>query len=225
VTEVCILYCDLRFSYCTVTEVFILHRDWGFHTVLLLWFSYCTVTEVFILYRDWGFHTVLWLRFSYCTVTVVLILYCDWGFHTVLWQRFSYCTVTVVFILYRDWGFHTVLWLRFSYCNVTEVFILYCDWGFYTVLWLRFFLTWLRFFSYPDWGFSVLFPQLQGKCQGKIRKDGARTALFHISLYLCCSDVIICVVLLLFVLFNVLFVCKCVLPPGDNPIAVNKYIA
>jgi len=29
---------------------------------------------------------------------------------------------------------------------------------------------------------------------------------------------------LLFVLFYVLFVCKCVLPPGDNPIAVNKYI-
>jgi hypothetical protein len=26
------------------------------------------------------------------------------------------------------------------------------------------------------------------------------------------------------VLFCVLFVCKCVLPPGDNPIAVNKYI-
>jgi len=29
---------------------------------------------------------------------------------------------------------------------------------------------------------------------------------------------------LLFVLFYVLFVCKCVLPPGNNPIAVNKYI-
>jgi hypothetical protein len=29
---------------------------------------------------------------------------------------------------------------------------------------------------------------------------------------------------LLFVLFSVLFVCKCVLPPGDNQIAVNKYI-
>jgi len=27
------------------------------------------------------------------------------------------------------------------------------------------------------------------------------------------------------VLFYVLFVCKCVLPPGDNPIAVNKYIS
>jgi hypothetical protein len=36
--------------------------------------------------------------------------------------------------------------------------------------------------------------------------------------------VVICVVNLLFVLFCVLFVCKCLLPPGDNPIAVNKYI-
>jgi len=25
-------------------------------------------------------------------------------------------------------------------------------------------------------------------------------------------------------LFYILFVCKCVLPPGDNPVAVNKYI-
>jgi len=36
--------------------------------------------------------------------------------------------------------------------------------------------------------------------------------------------VIICVVWLLFVLFYVLFVYKCVLPPGANPTAVNKYI-
>jgi len=36
--------------------------------------------------------------------------------------------------------------------------------------------------------------------------------------------VVICVVRLLFVLFYILFVCKCVLPPGDNPAAVNKYI-
>jgi hypothetical protein len=36
--------------------------------------------------------------------------------------------------------------------------------------------------------------------------------------------VVICVVLLLFVLFYVLFVCKCVLPLGDNQTAVNKYI-
>jgi hypothetical protein len=35
--------------------------------------------------------------------------------------------------------------------------------------------------------------------------------------------VFICVVRLLFVLLCALIVCKCVLPPGDNPIAVNKY--
>jgi len=35
---------------------------------------------------------------------------------------------------------------------------------------------------------------------------------------------VICVVRLFFVLFYVLFVCKCALPPGDNPTAVNKYI-
>ena len=36
--------------------------------------------------------------------------------------------------------------------------------------------------------------------------------------------VVTCVVRLLFVLFYVLFACKCVLPPGGNPIAVTKYI-
>ena len=35
---------------------------------------------------------------------------------------------------------------------------------------------------------------------------------------------VVCIVRLLFVLFCVLFVCKCVLPPADNTIAVNKYI-
>ena len=35
--------------------------------------------------------------------------------------------------------------------------------------------------------------------------------------------VVICVVRLVFV-FYILFVCKCVLPPGDNQIVVNKYI-
>jgi hypothetical protein len=65
---------------------------------------------------------------------------------------------------------------------------------------------------HTDCGFSVLFSQLQGKCQGKNsqRRGTARTLP-------------ILVVRLLFVLFCVLFVCKCVLPPGDNPIAVNKY--
>jgi hypothetical protein len=72
---------------------------------------------------------------------------------------------------------------------------------------------------------TVVFPCFFLSCKEnarvKTRKDGARPALFHIlllGLY-----IIIRVVRLLFVLFCVLFVCKCVLPPGDNPIAVNKY--
>ena len=49
--------------------------------------------------------------------------------------------------------------------------------------------------------------------------------LYYHSKFLCCSQnccVVLCIIC--FVLFYVLFVCKCLLPPGDNPIAVNKYI-
>jgi hypothetical protein len=60
----------------------------------------------------------------------------------------------------------------------------------------------LAFSDYPDWDFSVLFPQLWRKCQGIPRKDGARSALFLInepccSMYflcrLCCSMYCLCV--------------------------------
>ena len=73
-------------------------------------------------------------------------------------------------------------------------------------------------------GFSVLFPQLLGKCQGKTCKDGARPALFLVVVlfyvFLCCSmyclfcDVpcIVCV-----------YMCTEQMPPGGYPIAV-KYI-
>ena len=57
--------------------------------------------------------------------------------------------------------------------------------------------------GYPDWGFSVLFPRLWGKCQGITSQDGARPALFQN----CC--VALCIVC--FVSFYTLFVCKCVL--------------
>jgi len=68
----------------------------------------------------------------------------------------------------------------------------------------------------------VLFPQLQGKCQGKTHKDGARPVLFLIFVlfyvFLCCS-MYFCFVLCIFVLFYVWFVlcrslycvCICVL--------------
>jgi hypothetical protein len=61
----------------------------------------------------------------------------------------------------------------------------------------------LALFGYPDSGFSVLFPRLWSKCQGKTRKDGARPALFQ---KFC---VVLCIVC--FVSFCVLFVSKCVL--------------
>ena len=47
-------------------------------------------------------------------------------------------------------------------------------------------------------------------------EDGTRPALFQN----CC--VVLCIVC--FISFYILFVCKCVLTSGDNPIAVNKYI-
>jgi hypothetical protein len=97
-------------------------------------------------------------------------------------------------------------------------FLLYLECNMYTIL-ICIYLTEvflnLTGFSYPDWCFYVFFPKLYVKCQEKTRKEGARPALFHISSYLCFSFV--------FVLFYVLFVCKCVLPLGDNAIAVNKY--
>jgi hypothetical protein len=61
----------------------------------------------------------------------------------------------------------------------------------------------LALFGFPDWGFSVGFPQLCGKCQGKTRRDGARPALFQTFCVVLC---IVC-----FVSFCVLFMCKCVL--------------
>jgi hypothetical protein len=41
---------------------------------------------------------------------------------------------------------------------------------------------------------------------------------------LLCYFFVIRAVLLLIVMLYVLFMCKCVLPPGVNPIAVDKYI-
>jgi hypothetical protein len=68
----------------------------------------------------------------------------------------------------------------------------------------------------------VLLPQLYGKCQGIIiiRLGTANTLpnLLFVFFF------VIRVVLLLIVMFYVLFMCKCVLPPGVNPTAVDKYI-
>ena len=59
---------------------------------------------------------------------------------------------------------------------------------------------------------------LSGKANGRVKLAKTGHGPYSSTL------VVICLVRLLFVLFYVLFVCKCVLPPGDNPIAINKYI-
>ena len=48
-----------------------------------------------------------------------------------------------------------------------------------------------------------------------------KTFSFYSERFLLKCCVVVCIVCFV---FYVLFVCKCVLPPGDNPIAVNKYI-
>ena len=67
---------------------------------------------------------------------------------------------------------------------------------------------------------TEVFPCFFLSCKANARVKPAKTGHGSHSSTLVC----ICVVRLLFVLFCVLFVCKCVLPPGDNPTAVNKYI-
>jgi hypothetical protein len=85
-------------------------------------------------------------------------------------------------------------------------------------------------YGYPDWGFSVLFPQLWDKCQGKTRKDGARPALFLIFVLFC-----VFFVFYVFLCYSMywlfcdvlcivdVYMCTVLLPLGGYPIAV-KYI-
>ena len=72
-----------------------------------------------------------------------------------------------------------------------------------------------RFFPY----LTEVFP-----CFFLICKTSARVKLAKTGHGLHSSTLVVICVVRLFVLFYVLFVCKCVLPPVDKPIAVNKYI-
>jgi hypothetical protein len=82
---------------------------------------------------------------------------------------------------------------------------------------------WLRLYCTLTEGFlnlTEVFPCFFLSCKANARVKLAKTEHGPYSSTL----VVICLVRL-FVLFNVLFVCKWVLPPGDKPIAVNKYIS
>jgi len=90
------------------------------------------------------------------------------------------------------------------FLNLTEVFLTLTE----------VFLTLTEVFLTLTAVFPCFFLSCRANARVKLAKTGHGP---HFSTLL-----VICVVRLLFMLFYVLFVCKCVLPPGDNPIAVNK---
>ena len=104
--------------------------------------------------------------------------------------RRSYLIVPCFNNAFRSSTTNTVEWLNWRGCKTKWPWpylrsYLYLsegvDWSY--VLYI---LCQLALSDYLAWCFSVLFPQLYGKCQGIPRKDGARSAFFLIS-ELCCS--------------------------------------
>jgi hypothetical protein len=67
-----------------------------------------------------------------------------------------------------------------------------------------------------------------GRCLGLTLPPSCADCLGHgqhfSKFVICVVLFVIRVVLLSILMFYVLFMCKCVLPPGVNPIAVDKYI-
>jgi len=98
--------------------------------------------------------------------------------------------------------------------GVLVICILYSDCGFSTLT--EVFLNMTEVFLTLTEVFPCLFLSCNANARVKLAKTGHG---LHSS-----TLVVICAVRLLFVLFYVFFLCKCVLPPGDNPIAVTKYI-
>jgi hypothetical protein len=158
---------------------------------------FLNLNEVFL-----DMYTVLWQVFLNLT-EVFLNMY------NVLWQFFL--NLTEVFL-----NMYTVLWQGFL--NLTEVFftVLLMSFLLIYILYSEVFLNLTEVFLTLTEVFPCFFLSYKANAKLKLAKTGHGP---HFSTF-----VIICVVLLLFVLFYVLFVCKCVLPPCDNPIAVNKYI-
>ena len=90
------------------------------------------------------------------------------------------------------------------FCNVCVGFVMCgCFWQYVYCTVTEGFLT-----------LTEVFPCFFLRCKTNARVRLAKTGHGPHSSTL----VVICVVQLLFVLFYVLFVCKCVLPPGDNPV-------
>jgi hypothetical protein len=111
------------------------------------------------------------------------------------WSVEKCCRLVVFFLFFFIMCIRLyVLYTFVHFCKLC-IFILMCMYSYCyvrSVLYILFSSCQLGLFSNPDWGFSMLFPQLWGKCQGISRKDGAQSALFLIS-ELCCSMYCLCV--------------------------------
>jgi len=112
----------------------------------------------------------------------------------------------------RQWNFGSPVFIWKHPCTVPC--ISKTLWGFCTLT--EVFLNLTEVFLTLTEVFPCFFLSCKANARVKLAKTGHGP---HSS-----TLVVICVVRLLFALFYVLFVCKCVLPPGDNPIALNKYI-
>ena len=118
------------------------------------------------------------------------------------------CTLVTRGIFNRLWTL--VKWTLFrQYGWKSELYLLCLIFKYVSFVYQHFplRLPWLR-----------VFPCFFLSCKANVRVKLAKTGHGPHSSTLVC----IYVVRLLFVLFCVLFVCKCVLPLGDNPTAVNK---
>jgi hypothetical protein len=91
----------------------------------------------------------------YCGHLIVL-----WLFHLgISWNLFVLiCTVVVLYCFVMCVCVCVYVYACVSLCGFCNLCLCGCFGNMYTVPWLRFFLTWG--FSYPDWGFFMLFPQL-----------------------------------------------------------------
>jgi len=156
-------------------------------------------------------YTVLWLRF-FLNLTEVFLTLAE-----------GFLNLTEVFVNLTE-GFLNLtevsVKLTEGFLNLTEVFVNLTE-VFLTLA--EVFLNLTEIFLNLTKGFLILnevFPCFSLSCKANTRVKLAKTGHGPHSSTL----TVICVVRLLFVLLYVLFVRKCVLPPGDNPNAVNKYI-
>ena len=110
---------------------------------------------------------------NYCFFAFRWVGQCEWLFrlsHSFMFFWFHFlslcigCVFCMLLFNFVNYVFYCYVYVLCCYvCSVLHILFSSCQ---------------LALFAYPDWGFFLLFPQLQGKCQGITRKDGARHAIF-----------------------------------------------